>query len=160
MRLPDDLVAFFEAGRQLEYDGALAEPGRLLLKAADELSLGELYVSSADEGHAPGDRDEADQDDDPHGGDEGYYVVPAADLVAVASGYDPDFLITWIPDLGRFGTWDSSHLELYVFSAAAWGDIVADPLTYVNAQWAEDQPAGYYVAPWLHGYEWREGNPW
>ena len=106
--------------------------------------------------HAPGARDEAPAEEDPHYDDAGSYVVPAANLVAACSGdYAPEHLLTWIPALERYGTWDSSHEELFVFSGATWSDIARDPLPYVNAQWAEDEtkPLGYYVAPWLHGFE-------
>jgi hypothetical protein len=160
LNLPADLIEFLEAGRRLEYDATAAEPGQLVLKPLSALSVREIYYSSAEEGHAPGENEEPGAGEDPHYDDEdqGYYAVPAVDLVESCSGdYPPEALLFWLPAEEMFGTWDGSHFELLVFPGVAWGDIAADPLRYVNAQWSS-QPPGYYFAPWAHGYEYRQGG--
>jgi len=126
------------------------------------LAFGALYFNSEEEGHPAGVNEEPGAEEDPHIDDEepGFYVIPAVDLVASCTGdYPPEGLIAWIPDLEMYATWDSSHLDILVFGNATWTDIAASPLRYVNAQWSEDRP-GYYLAPWLHGYEYRPGSPW
>jgi hypothetical protein len=162
--LPDDLVAFLTAGRQLEYDPATAEPGMLTLRPLDELTLGAIYMNSDEEGHAPDEHEEPGAGEDPHIDDEetGYYLIPAVDLVASCTGdYPPEGLLAWIPDLGMYATWDSSHLEILAFPNVTWSEITREPLRYVTAQWYEygEAPPGYYLAPWLHGYEYRLGEP-
>jgi hypothetical protein len=161
LNLPDDLVAFLEAGRVLEYPADDAEPGLLELRRLDQLELREVYYSSAEEGHAPGENEEPNAGDDPHADDEeqGYYAIPAVDLVAACSGdFPPEALLFWLPDHKLFGTWDGAHFELLVFPETSWDDIAANPLPYVNAQWSEEPP-GYYLAPWLHGHPYRHGSP-
>jgi hypothetical protein len=161
MRLPPDLAEFLGAGRQLEFDPRDAQPGTLRLRSAERLELGAVYLNGAEEGHAPGEGDEADPDDDPHVDDHGYYVIPAVDLVASAEHYPPEHILTWVPSRKMFGTWDSGHLELLVFPGVSWSDITDNPLRYVNAQWheADDELVGVYVSPWLHGYAWEAGTP-
>jgi hypothetical protein len=85
LRLPQDLVEFLGSGRSLRYDEASAEPGMLVLRGLDELSLGEVYVSSREVAHNPV-HDEPGAGEDPHADDFGYYVVPAVDLVAACTG--------------------------------------------------------------------------
>ena len=162
LNLPADLVAFLGAGRQLDYDEQSAEPGQLTLKRLEELTVREIYSSSAEEGHAPGENEEPGAGGDPHYEDEeqGYYAVPAVDLVASCSGdYPPEALLFWLPVEQMFGTWDGGHFDLLVFPRTTWSKIAADPLPYVNAQWSQDPP-GYYFAPWIHGYEYRRDGEW
>ena len=111
-------------------------------------------------GHLPGENEEVDFDEDPHAEDHGYYDVPVVDLVASCSGdYDPEALLAWVPAVGAFGTWDASHLPLLVFPGVSWTEIAGDPLRYVNAQWSDETP-GHYLAPWVHGFPWRDGSAW
>ena len=162
LSLPADLVDFLRAGRQLEYDAQLAEPGQLMLKPLDALTVREIYSSSAEEGHPPGENEEPGAGLDPHYEDEekGYYAVPAVDLVASCTGdYPPEGLLFWLPAEQMFGTWDGGHFDLLVFPRTTWTEIAVDPLRYVNAQWSQDPP-GYYFAPWTHGYEYRHGGDW
>jgi len=160
--LPKDLTDFLGAGRQLDYDATAAEPGLLALRRLGELTLGALCVNSDEEGHPPGESEEPGAGEDPHIYDEetGYYVIPAVDLAASCTGdYPSEGLLSWIPDRGMYATWDSSHLEILAFPNATWSDIAVSPLRYVNAQWSSDPP-GYYLAPWLRGYDYRFGSPW
>ena len=161
LRLPSDLAEFLEAGRQLDLDPEQAAPRHLRLRGIGELEPGPVYLNAAEEGHPWGEGDEADPDNDPHLDDDGYYVVPAVDLVASADNYPPQHLLTWIPSRREFGTWDSGHLELLVFPRVSWTEVVADPLKWVNAPWydAGQWPPGVYVSAWLHGYEWEPGTP-
>jgi hypothetical protein len=64
LNLPDDLVAFLEAGRVLEYPADDAEPGLLELRRLDQLELREIYYSSAEEGRGPGENEEPNAGDD------------------------------------------------------------------------------------------------
>jgi hypothetical protein len=157
--IPADLAEFLRAGRSLDYDPGDAEPGMLVLRRYDELSLGELYVSSNEIAHDQV-HDEPGSGEDPHLHDFGYYFIPAVDLVASCTGdYPPEGLLAWIPDLGCYGTWDSGHHDLQLFPGVTWREIVASPLRYINAQWSNDPP-GHYLAPWLHDYPYRRGSPW
>jgi hypothetical protein len=159
LRLPSDLVEFLGAGESLEYDEADAEPGMLVLRRLDELSLGEVYVESRETAHDEI-HDEPGAGEDPHIDDFGYYVIPAVDLVASCTvDYPPEGLLAWLPDRDCYATWDSGHLDLQVFPGVTWTEIAASPLRYVNAQWSNDPP-GHYLAPWLHGYPYKPGSPW
>ena len=160
LQLPADLVAFLKAGRELEYDPDEAEPGKLIFKALADLKLGEIFYASQEEGHEPGVNEEPGGGEDPHIDDEeGYYLVPAVNLVASCTGdYPPKALLAWIPDVEMYATWDGGHFEILVFPSTTWAAIASSPLKYVNAQWSDDPP-GYYLAPWLHGYDYRYGWP-
>jgi hypothetical protein len=159
MRLPADLVEFLAAGGSLEYDEADAEPGMLVFRRLDELSLGEVYVESTETAHDES-HDEPGAGEDPHIDDYGYYVIPAVDLVASCTvDYPPEGLLAWLTDRSCYATWDSGHLDLQLFPGVTWTEIAASPLRYVNAQWSSDPP-GYYLAPWLHGYPYKPGSPW
>ena len=93
--------------------------------------------------------------DDPHRRDGGYYAVPAVNLVF---GDDPrpnlDFpawLLLWLPDLQRFGSFDLDHGDLVLFAdRVRWADIAADPGPYVVA--SESGGRGpvptEYLRPW------------
>jgi len=70
-------------------------------------------------------------EDDPHQ-EEGYYSVPAVNLVAACDGYDPDGILIWLPDEGLFGTWQSDFLSISFFPGVSWSDIVVDPIRFIN----------------------------
>jgi hypothetical protein len=76
--LPEDLTTFLQAGKQLQYDYDFAEPGQLTLKALSDLRVVDIYYSSAEEGHAPGQNEEPGAGWDPHieDDDPGYYAIP------------------------------------------------------------------------------------
>lgn len=86
---PHDLVTYLKGGKQLKYDADECEPGQIILLPFDELMLGEVYIDSEESPIA---------ENDPHAGEEGYYSVPAVNLVADCEGYDPEGILIWLPD--------------------------------------------------------------
>jgi hypothetical protein len=150
MNLPGDLVEFLNSNQQLDYDFDKCEPGKVELKSLAELTLEEVWIDSEE---CPL------QEDDPHRGEEGYYAVPAVSLTGECDGYDPDFILLWLPNEKMFGTWDCDHLDLLIFPNVTWSDIVNDPLKYVNAQWDnQNHKTSEYFKPYPK-YEFKAGKP-
>jgi hypothetical protein len=138
--LPDELRAFLAAGRKLEYDASKCEAGRIELRSLKSLRLKEYTL-----------RPEESQlgRQDPHAGEDGYYLVPGISLVGRCKSYDPDGILLWLPREERFGTWDCDHHVIQVFPWATWADIVADPVRHLNAQWAyPDAATTERLIPW------------
>jgi hypothetical protein len=135
--VPDDLKAFLSAGKQLQYDPRGCEPGLIKLLPLDKLVLGEVRVAALAAAAEQG---------DPHAWQRGYYVIPAVNLVAEADGYDPEFILLWLPEDDAYGTWDNEHYELLVFPGVTWSEIAANPLPYIGAQWDGPEP-GIPFAP-------------
>lgn len=147
--LPAGTLAFLEGNRVLQYSPSAVECGATVLQSVNDLTIRDFWVNG----------DGRDWADDPHGSNTGYYSVPAVDLVRQAEGFEPDGILTWIPKAKSFGTWDSDHWDLIVFAETSWGDIVADPARFLNAQW--DPNCGFgYLKPWIHDFEWSDGRPW
>ena len=128
--IPDDLRAFLRAGQRLQYDASSCEPGQIELLPLDQLALGHVCVGTRPAG----------DDWDPHAGEAGYYYLPAVNLVAAAEGYDPAYILLWLPGEGQYAAWDSEHCELFVFPDVSWADIAADPRPYIEAQWNLGEP--------------------
>lgn len=143
--LPEDAAEFLRAGRQLEYDYASSEAGEVKLKRFDELVLGEVWVGT-------------DMSGDPLAKERGYYAIPAVSLTAECSGYDPDFILLWLPREKLFGTWDCDHWVLTIFRGVSWADIVASPVTYIDAQWDARCQVGEQFRPWPK-YQFKLGWP-
>ena len=105
---------------------------------------------------------------DPHRG-RGFYVVPAVNLVASCEHYDALGILLWIPREKMFGNWDCDHHVIQVLvtrrvrgdtssiEAATWGDIEADPLRFINAQWGFDATTSKILIPWPK-YPWKSGR--
>ncbi len=150
MNLPAELHEFLTAGRKLEYDASSIEPGVVGLKSPAELELGVVWINS----------DESPlSQDDPHAEDEGYYEVPAVSLLSECEAYDPDFILLWLPNEQSFGTWDCDHWDLRIFPGKTWADIVADPATYLDAQWSDYEGKNTeYFKPYPK-YQFKEGMP-
>ncbi|MBI5352340.1 MAG: hypothetical protein HZB50_06840 [Chloroflexi bacterium] len=146
---PQDLVSFLKSGEQLSYDTDECEPGQISLLSFDELSLGEVYIDSEESPLAK---------KDPHAGEEGYYSVPAINLVADCDGYDPEGILIWLPDQKVFGTWDIDHWDVLIFPDVTWSDIVSDPAKYINAQWERDDVKCEYFQPFPK-YPFKTGKP-
>jgi hypothetical protein len=147
--IPDDLRAFLRARKQLEYDASDCEPGQIKLLPLSKLKAGEVWVNARPKKKPQG---------DPNAGGDGYYAIPAVNLVADAEDYDPEFILLWLPDEQLYGTWDSDHAELFVFPDVTWLDIAADPLPYVNAQWdGPDESTRLVPYP---KYPYRSGRPY
>ena len=124
--VPDDLRSFLRSRKQLEYDTTACEPGQITLLPLSKLKVGQVWVNTRPKKRPQG---------DPHAGKEGHYPIPSVNLVADAEGYDPEYILLWLPEEGLYGTWDCDHAELRVFPEVTWTDIVADPLPYISAQW-------------------------
>jgi hypothetical protein len=139
LRLPGDFVEFLQKGLQLKYDPVQAQPGRLLLLDLDELTLGTVNVSLEESPLA---------DSDPNAEKNGYYVVPAVNLVAACEAYSPNGILVWLPNEREFGTWDCDHYVLRVFPGVSWSQIAADPVPYLDAQWDPETVANDYLVPW------------
>ena len=138
-------MAFLRAGRQLDYDFSLAEPGEVKLKGLDALELGEVWIGT-------------DIIRDPHFDEYGYYAVPAVSLTGACKAYDPEFILLWLPREQQFGTWDSDHWVLTVFGQTTWTNIVDDPFDYINAQWHPAVQTGRRFIPWPK-YPFKSGKP-
>jgi hypothetical protein len=143
LQLPDDLIAFLDAGRQLEYDPATCEAGAVTLLPRSMLKLSTFGAQCGGTPH---------EADDPHKG-LGVYLVPGVDLVGSCTGdYEPEGLLVWLPGERSFGVWDSSHDYLLVFGpSVSWSQIVGSPSRYINSQWEFEDlvraPADFLV-PW------------
>ncbi len=138
MQLPDDLVAFLQAGNSLHYDASQCECGSVNLRTIEEIEEIQLRVSSYQKGWAF---------QDPHADDEGFYVVPCFDLLAESSGYNPRGLLVYIPALNLYGAHDDDHQDLRVFPRKTWTDIAASPLKYLNDLWNPHKGVGKTLIP-------------
>ncbi|MCP4524588.1 MAG: hypothetical protein GY833_01550 [Aestuariibacter sp.] len=150
INLPQDLVEFLQADRQLKYNPSRCEAGHIVLLPLNQLSLGEVYIDSEESILAKS---------DPHVGERGYYTVPAVNLVADCDGYDPKGILIWLPDLELFATWDYDHWDIRVFPDVTWIDIVSNPVKYINAQWYPDKVDNELLIPWPR-YSFKKGRPW
>ena len=118
LNLPSDLVDFVSHGETLSYDEEKCEIGRIELVSMDSLVSGRIYVEPKEKSMK-----------------KGYYIIPAVDLIAECQGFDPWGILVWLPDIQMFGTWDRDHRKLRVFNNAVWGDVVRDPVKYLNGLW-------------------------
>lgn len=141
LQLPEDFVQFVSRGMQLEYDGSACECGHVTLLPLEALAEEEVVVMSSDTSHAL---------DDPHA-DEGVYVTNAVNIIAEAEEYDPEFILCWLPAMKCFASYDTDHAVMRVFTGTTWASIAADPVRYLNAQWAaEGEVPGDVPKPWEH----------
>lgn len=147
--LPEETVAFLDENQAFQYTSSMVECGAIALQSLGRLALRDFWVNG----------DGRDWADDPHDSSTGYYSVPAVDLVHEAEGFDPDGILAWIPKIRSFGTWDCDHWDLIVFTGTSWGEIVADPAQFLNAQW-DPNCAFDYLKPWINGFAWADGRPW
>jgi hypothetical protein len=147
--LPKELKNFLQSEQQLEYDHSNCEPGKITLKKFKDLNVGEVWIDSEESPIA---------EKDPNKEKEGYYSVPAVSLTEDCEGYDPDFILLWLPNENLFGTWDCDHWDLKIFPEATWNDIVKSPLPYINAQWEGDSKIVEYFVPYPE-YEFKLGRP-
>lgn len=138
MKLPDDLIAFLESGAKLEYEASECECGQVILLPIHKLKLDTVALDGQSlYGIA----------NDPNAGKGGYYQIEAVNLVSACDGYDPEFILAWLPKSQLYGTWDCDHLAMTVFPGASWSDIAKKPLPFINAQWENDD-VGVPLVPW------------
>lgn len=150
MNLPEDLTRFLSDGRQLDFDPARCETGRITLNGLEDLKAEtfnlQTYATPL-------------ETEDPHWEDGGYYHIPAVSLVKECEDYEPRFLLVWLPQEGVFGTGDEEHGHLLTFPGVTWTDIVAGPIPYLEANWNPEDGRSVYLRPWpKYGYsaEWAE----
>lgn len=137
--LPKEVIDYLKSGQQLQYDAAQCEAGSVTLKKYEELAISEIWVNSYGS---------PIQAEDPHSNDEGYYIVPAVDLVATCEAYGPEGILIWLPTYKVFGQWDCDHCDVVVFPQITWAEIVANPARYLGAQWDANQADYEYLQPW------------
>ncbi len=147
--LPDDLLAFLAAGKQLEYDPAPCAAGAIALLPLSGLKLERFPVET---GGSPSFAQ------DPHFPEVNSYLVLGVNLVASCTGdYDPTGLLLWLPVERRYGVWDSSHCAIQMFGPnVTWERIAAAPVQHVNAGWTGIDPGAPSMedlVPWpAHPY--------
>ena len=146
--LPKDLTDFLAAKRQLEYSATDCECGQIKLLPLGEHKLGEVWVDGDSLN---------DIAVDPNKGIEGYYAVPAVNLVKSCQGYDPEHILSWIPDSDLYISWDCDHWAITMFPSVTWRQITESPLQYINAQW-ESPSVGHPLVPWPR-FPFKAGRP-
>ncbi|TGK31757.1 hypothetical protein EHQ12_14795 [Leptospira gomenensis] len=66
----------------------------------------------------------------------GQYYTNSVGLIKNSEHYgeDPEILI-WLPRIGLYGTWDSSHDELHIFPDGNWNTMKSNLTPFIEAQW-------------------------
>lgn len=146
--LPDDFTGFLAAGRQLEYAHEDCECGRITLLPIGKHELSEIEIDG---------QTVRDTTPDPNEGVDGYYSVPAINLVESCEDYDPQHILSWLPESNLYMSWDCDHWVAMAFPNVNWSDISANPLPYINAQW-ESPSIGKPFVPWPD-YPFKNGRP-
>jgi hypothetical protein len=142
LNLPDDLFAFLQNGKQLEYDPATCEAGAITFLPVDRLRIEFFPMIS-------------ESPEDPHAGESGCYLVKGVSLIASCDNYDPTGLLLWLPLDERYGLWDGEHGTLFVFGPDVdWSEIARDLPRHINAEWSvEGSAAVTDLIPWpRHSY--------
>lgn len=142
--LPKDLQAFLKAGLTLDYPYEECQCGLITLIPLGSHKLSRVWVESDA------------LNDDPNSGIEGYYEIPAVNLVESSEDYCPEFILSWNPTLDLYFTWDTDHAVLTSFPGIRWQDIVRDPMPYIEAQWEGE--VGEQFSPWPT-FEFKHGRP-
>jgi uncharacterized protein (TIGR02996 family) len=149
LRLPDDLVTYLAAGKQLGMDDGDSEAGAISLLSLSGLKLERFPMET-------GGLDCYEQD--PHYPNVKSYLVLGVNLVAgCTGGYKHVGLLLWLPVERRFGGWDSSHCTIAMFGPdVTWTQIAADPGHYIDANWGNPGAPGditTWLIPWpAHPY--------
>jgi hypothetical protein len=123
----------------------MIEPGEVGVLPLADLETSEIWIGT-------------DDPKDPNHQKAGYYSVPAISLTGECEAYDPEFILLWLPDQGKFGTWDSDHWILLVFEDADWPAIQNDPAPHLVAQWNSRSVSSTRFQPW-HRYPLKPGRP-
>jgi hypothetical protein len=144
LNLPEDLIAFLRSCKQLEYDPTKCEAGAVTLLPLGQLKV-ELFPMDCQGSNL--------EEEDPHRGELGCYLVDGVNLVAgCTGGYNPVGLLLWLTREGRYGTWsDGDYPCIGVFGPLInWSRIAEAPAQHINAQWAfvEDSAPASSLVPW------------
>jgi predicted RNA-binding Zn-ribbon protein involved in translation (DUF1610 family) len=116
--LPDDLVAFLESDRRLEYDPSACEIGVFTFRTLAEIEEICMIVRSEDH--------------------ESTCTIRALDLLKTCEAYDPRGMFVYIPSLRKYGSYDCEEQVLITYRGMSWSDFLADPARYINAAWDFD----------------------
>jgi hypothetical protein len=125
LTLPADLVAFLAAGRTLADPGARDAARTLSLRALDALTVEPLDVEPSGWDYFTEGPTEPAAEPGP---------VPAIRLASLApNDYGPVRLLVWLPEVRRYGVWDSADHCLQAFRPGlTWEQIAAAPGRYLN----------------------------
>jgi membrane protease YdiL (CAAX protease family) len=116
--LPDDLVAFLESKRDLDYDPTQCEIGVFTFRTLDEVGEIDLAVDAEDH--------------------QSNCIIRALDLVKTCEVYDPRGMFVYIPSLRKYGSYDSENRVLITYRGMSWTNFSSDPARYINAAWDYD----------------------
>ena len=122
-----------------DYDPITCECGQVVLLPESELKIEQFTVSGPEYFTA---------EEYEGGPDWAEYTVRCISLIKDCEDYSPWGILSWMVDDKMFASWDSDHENLIAFAGVSWADIVADPASYLSAQWRSDD----YFEPWKHGY--------
>jgi hypothetical protein len=117
--LPESFLEFIKSHKEFEYDTSKCECGLVKLKSIDELKKGEVWLEVSSNNKV-------------------YIEIPAISLLKDCEGYEPDYILLWLPNEKCFGTWDCDHWELRIFPDTEWGKIVSEPGKYLSAGWYDN----------------------
>lgn len=119
MKLLKALEEFLSSGEELDYDPDFCECGKVKLHTLESIKDGVIWFdTSTAEGKS-------------------YIEIPAISIIKECEGYDPDYILCWLPNEKVYASWDCDHWIILVFPEVKWADIVEDPIIYLNAQWGE-----------------------
>ena len=116
--LPNDLVNDLKNKIQFHYNSDGCECGSVTLKSYEELEIGRVRLNAGETIE-----------------EEIYIEIPAISILKDCEGYDPDYILLWLPKEEMFGTWDCYHGMLKVFPNTNWKQLLLEPKKYLNAQW-------------------------
>lgn len=102
-----------------DYNYNEAEPGAVGLISPEDLKVEEVWIEGPISGRS-------------------YYAIPAINLVSSCEGYDPEFILCYLPNEQKYATWDCDHWVLHCFENIGWVDIKKNPIKFLNAQWSGD----------------------
>lgn len=150
--LPDDLVAFLGAGRQLDYDPKDCEAGRVILGGLSDVKAGKAWIDPSELCNY--------SVWNPHdGNNDCYYQVPCVSLTIKAGAYSPRGILVWIPQIKLFATCDTGHGVVWVFPRTSWSQIVERRAVFLGAQWNPDPEVQALLVPW-GVFALVQGNPY
>lgn len=143
LEIPLELKAFLTKGMQLDFEHQKSEVGRIKLVTIKQLKISFAEVKSWDTEY---------EDEDPYAELDGYYLIPAINLVIWSDLYEPEGILAWFPTFKSYGSFDNEHQTFLLFQHVTWNDILIDPVLYLDEQW-KHSGVGSFKKPWpYHDY--------
>ena len=139
INLPPEALAYIRERNTFGYDPDTCECGHVVLLPESELRIDDFIVSGPETGLSL-------EETDPPWAE---YTVRGVSMLESCDDYIEFGILSWMVDDKMFANWDHDHHNLVAFPGVTWADIVADPATYLSAQWRSDD----YFEPWKHGYK-------